>query len=393
MTMIRTFSEGDDRFSVNGGTHELRFLGGNDRLILRGGETTAYLGEGNDFVRVESGLARLFGQAGDDRFEIFASNVRANGGGGNDTFVVAGGSNHVLVGRDGDDRFNITTSTYDLLVTGDEGNDRFYGNWQSIAGSLSGGAGNDSFFDFGNIGGRTVTLYGGPGNDTYRLDPASPPTIVEYAGEGIDTVQIAPGVNYTLGDNIENLVVIGTASGGTAMLGGNGLANRITGGPSRDVIDGGAGDDVLFGLAGDDEIFGGAGNDRITGGAGVDYVHGGEGADVFVYSSASDAPYDPTYSYYDWIVDYDEHDQIDVSGIDANALMPGHQSFTVVEGTGTTPGTLYYSLDSAGWGWITVLGYIDGDDVPDIQILITSYYDDWDYGGNPPVTPDDFIVG
>ncbi|MHA7066931.1 calcium-binding protein, partial [Azospirillum argentinense] len=77
-------------------------------------------------------------------------------------------------------------SNADLLVGG-EGDD-----------TLDGGAGAD-------------TLIGGTGNDVYRVDNAGD-VVVELAGEGADTVYSS--INYTLGDNVEALVLTGAAPNG-----------------------------------------------------------------------------------------------------------------------------------------------------------------------------------
>ena len=69
----------------------------------------------------------------------------------------------------------------------------------------------------------------------YNYAPAGPAiydTIVENPGEGIDTVESA--VSYTLGDNLENLVLTGLADNinGT----GNALNNTITGNDGDNII-------------------------------------------------------------------------------------------------------------------------------------------------------------
>ena len=85
----------------------------------------------------------------------------------------------------------------------------------------------------------------------YNYAPAGPAiydTIVENPGEGIDTVESA--VSYTLGDNLENLVLTGLADNinGT----GNALNNTITGNDGDNIIDGGAGADAMIGKYGSD---------------------------------------------------------------------------------------------------------------------------------------------
>ena len=53
-------------------------------------------------------------------------------------------------------------------------------------------------------------MIGGPGNDTYVVDNAGD-VVTENAGEGTDTVSRARS-SYTLGANVENLTLTGTAT-------------------------------------------------------------------------------------------------------------------------------------------------------------------------------------
>ena len=52
-------------------------------------------------------------------------------------------------------------------------------------------------------------MSGGDGDDTYIVDDAGDP-VTEAAGRGIDTVQ-SSSVSFTLGANVENLTLTGTA--------------------------------------------------------------------------------------------------------------------------------------------------------------------------------------
>src|SRR5581483_3911435 len=84
--------------------------------------------------------------------------------------------------------------------------------------TVTGGAGNDWL----DGGAGTDTLLGGTGDDTYVI--ADSDTITENANEGTDTVRAS--ITWTLGTNLENLVLTGTSAiNGT----GNALANTITG--------------------------------------------------------------------------------------------------------------------------------------------------------------------
>ena len=122
------------------------------------------------------------------------------------------------------------------------GNDTLNGNGDDDI--LFGGSGNDTL----NGGTGNDYLSGGTGNDIYIVDSFGD-VVEESAGEGIDTVQFGlAGGSYTLPDNVEYLVLTGTALNGT----GNTLGNRITGNNEDNELDGDAGNDVMIGGGGDD---------------------------------------------------------------------------------------------------------------------------------------------
>ena len=125
-------------------------------------------------------------------------------------------------------------------------------------------------------------MYKRQGNDTYVVD-ATTDTVTELAGAGVDLVQSS--VAFTLGPNLENLTLTGTAAvAGT----GNSLDNVITGNSANNTITGGAGNDRLVGGGGTDTLVGGAGNDTYVVDSTGDVVteRAGEGVDV-VESSAT----------------------------------------------------------------------------------------------------------
>ena len=107
--------------------------------------------------------------------------------------------------------------------------------------SLKGGGGNDTL-----LGGPGVdTLRGGGGDDAYYV--SSGDTVIERTDDGIDVV--CADVSWTLGRNLENLTLTGTAAINAT---GNGLANVLTGNDGNNWLDGKGGADTLAGGFGDD---------------------------------------------------------------------------------------------------------------------------------------------
>ncbi|APG85660.1 alkaline phosphatase [Sinorhizobium americanum CCGM7] len=110
----------------------------------------------------------------------------------------------------------------------------------------------------GNVldGGRGADqLQGLTGNDTYIVDNSGD-RVSEAASAGTDLVKSS--VSFTLGANVENLLLAGTLGiNGT----GNGLANRLTGNAAANILSGGAGNDTLDGGQGADNLVGGSGSD------------------------------------------------------------------------------------------------------------------------------------
>ncbi|MBM5570901.1 MULTISPECIES: M10 family metallopeptidase [Deefgea] len=138
--------------------------------------------------------------------------------------------------------------------------------------TLVGGLGNDTLL--GSAGDADL-LDGGAGNDRYELASAHNvvnESIVGAAG-GVDVV--IAGFDYALGNNLENLSLIGTAIQGT----GNGLDNQLTGNANNNLLSGGAGNDTLVGDLG---------NDTLDGGVGIDSMSGGAGDDVYIVDNAGD---------------------------------------------------------------------------------------------------------
>ncbi|MCS6627355.1 M10 family metallopeptidase C-terminal domain-containing protein [Roseibacterium beibuensis] len=286
------------------GSDTLIGLGGND--VLWGGSGAANVlqgGTGDDLYVLEAyDSITEFAAEGTDTVDarintyVLANNVENLIFGGTGDFagtgnaannVITGGAGaDVLRGRGGTDTLNgslgIDTADYTLAAAGvvvrldlqratndgDGATDTFTSIENAIGSNfndvmfgdggnnlIQGGNGSDVLLGMGGddilmggSGGVNNQLQGGTGNDWYILDAFD--TCVEFAGEGIDTVEARIGT-YTLGNHIENLLYTGP---GKFVGGGNALNNQITGGALNDILRGGGGDDVIDGGLGNDEL-------------------------------------------------------------------------------------------------------------------------------------------
>ena len=274
---------------------------------------TAYLGEGRS---AQGNVYNALQYRGDPRSLI----ENAYGGAGDDA-ILGNVAHNGLEGGAGDDE--IYGAFGNDIIGGGSGNDLLDGG--TGIDDLGGGAGNDQL----DGGGGDDVMMGGIGNDTYEVDSLSD-FVAEFANEGTDT--ILSTVVHTLGDNFENLTLVGAfATGGT----GNGLANRLTGSTFGNTLVGLGGADVLLGDGGADFLRGGDGGDRLTGGLGADVLMGGRGADVFDFDLASHSSpgLRDLLRAADGAVAFEgagaaAGDRIDVSGVDANQVAAGNQAFS-----------------------------------------------------------------
>jgi Ca2+-binding RTX toxin-like protein len=287
----------DDWLIGSDGNDSLEGLQGNDRLD--GGEGFDYAvytrSDSGVSVDLSSGIAldgaggndsltgiegvvgsafndTMIGDAGDNVFESGGGVDSIDGGDGIDvvTFrnakagVVAnmatlGGSTLVggstIVNVEG-----VEGSAFNDRLTGDAGPNRLLGG--AGLDSLTGGDGDDTL----DGGAGVDVLTGGAGNDLYVIDTASD-GVIEAIGGGDDTVNAS--VSYTLGTNVENIVLIGAANINAT---GNAVANRLFGN---------SGDNVLDGKAGADTMQGGAGNDTyVVDDVGDQTAESGEGGGI-----------------------------------------------------------------------------------------------------------------
>jgi Ca2+-binding RTX toxin-like protein len=130
----------------------------------------------------------------------------------------------------------------------------FNSGWSKLIGKRLLSTNGDDYIAGSNsddyIDGRTGkdTMVGGLGDDIYSVDNIND-VVIEIANEGTDLVLAS--INYTLGEDVESLTLIGTnAINGT----GNKMNNVITGNSRSNMIDGGAGNDTMIGGLGSDRF-------------------------------------------------------------------------------------------------------------------------------------------
>jgi Ca2+-binding RTX toxin-like protein len=360
----------DNILTGNSAANVLTGGAGNDTYIVGSGDTVVEnLNEGTDTVQSSVSFAlganlenlTLTGTSsingtGNELSNILTGNSGANtlnGGLGADTMIGGAGNDTYIVDNTGDiitenlsegtdtaqssitytlgaNLENLTlTGTSAINGTGNELNNTITGN--SASNILTGGLGNDTL----NGGAGADTLIGGLGNDTYVVDDVGD-IVTEALNEGTDIVQSY--IAYTLGANVENLTLMGTAAiNGTGnslnnVLTGNSAPNTLAGGLGNDTYVVGDGDTVIENLnEGTDTIqasmtyslpsnvenltltgtsaingtgnelnntitgnsasnilTGGLGNDTLKGGAGADTLIGGLGNDTYIIDNIGD---------------------------------------------------------------------------------------------------------
>ena len=253
----------NDLLSGNESDNRIDGMNGNDSIFAGGGIDTVNGGAGNDFIAGNGGDDVLDGGTGFDTVdyssstgavavELWRNIARAEGTGstgGIDTlqnFEAVSGSafNDLLVGNE-----------LANLLQGAGGDDQLYGG--GGADTLQGGANNDLL-----AGGQgNDVIDGGAGTDTADYSAATAAVTAEiWRGTAANDGQ---GGNDTL-LGIENLVT----GNFNDLLGGNEVAN------------------LLSGLAGNDSIFAGGGNDTLIGGIGNDLLFGNAGQDSFRFDGA-----------------------------------------------------------------------------------------------------------
>ena len=397
---------GDDHVYGKGGADTLYGGEGDDQLYGGDAGDTLYGDAGKDFLDGGVGADSMYGGAGDDDYWVDDKNdlvieyggdwiwSAINGlhdsvhsfidyklpdyvenlylfedggainGTGNDLANIIGGNSfsNTLTGNGGDD----TLSGYgdnDTLDGGD-GNDSLYGDDGND--TMYGGADDDSL----NPSFGADIMYGGAGNDYFYVFEAGQ-QVIEYLGEGFDSVQSEVDFTIQEGNEIEQLHVVGDGLTGT----GNGLVNWIQSVGNNNILDGGGGADHLFGN-GTDTLYGGDGDDSfyVYGGSDVIIEYDGQGTD-WVYSTVSHSLEDNVENLTLWANPDETYafgnilDNFIIGNSTANTLDGGAGDDTLVGGGGND----YYLIDSAGdvvvagneldWVKVSFSGYTLADSV------------------------------
>jgi Ca2+-binding RTX toxin-like protein len=333
--------------AIQGNSHD-------NTLNGRDGDDTLYGNGGNDWLIGGAGRDAMWGGSGDDYFDVDnpGDSVVEYAGEGRDTVISS--TTYTLSANV--ENLNLVDAGRAIDGTGNALNNYIHGN--SYHNVLRGEDGDDDLD--GSLG--SDTMYGGRGQDTFHVDQTGD-VVIEYANQGVD--RVIATIDYTLGANVENLSLL--SSGGAIDGTGNSLHNDISGNAYSNILSGRDGWDWLHGYGGNDALWGDAGDDSLDGGAGADMLYGGTGRDLFIFASAADTTDGVLH---DHIIDFSsaEGDRIDLSGIDANSLDAGNQTFAYLDSAffGGRAGQLCYV-----GGFLQ--GDTNGDRVADFMIEVNAF--------------------
>jgi Ca2+-binding RTX toxin-like protein len=299
----------DGRINRMAGVEKLRFAGDSSEFDLTPTaflkDVPHYLGttyivdtEGDGEVKGTKGDDVIEGLDGDDaKLEGLAGNDVIDGGDGADTMIGGVGNDTYVLDDIGDvvtealnqgiDRVKTALAVMSLADKANvdqleyTGAGNFTGTGNALANLLKGGLGNDTL----DGGAGVDRMEGGAGDDTYVVTAGD--VVFEGASAVLDhggTDTVMASITYTLGTNLDNLVLTGSANvNGT----GNAKANTLTGNDGNNALSGADGADTLNGGAGNDNLNGGNHNDVLVASAGNDTFTGGAGTDTLDLSAIS----------------------------------------------------------------------------------------------------------
>jgi Ca2+-binding RTX toxin-like protein len=298
---------------ILGGTGNINATGNSSNNAISGnsGNNSLFGGAGNDSLTGGAGDDSLAGDAGDDLLRDNLGDDILIGGDGDDN-LYAGQGNDILQGGNGNDLYYLSYESTDLTndaisgetasggtdtayaifsvdaladnvenlilggseninATGNSSNNAIYGNTGNN--SLAGGAGDDLLRD--NLG--ADTLIGGEGDDNL------------YAGQGNDILQGGNGndlyyLSYESTDLTNDAISGETADGGTdtayAIFSVDALADNV-----ENLILAGTANLYAIGNSANNAIYGNTGNNFLVGGAGDDSLSGGDGNDTYLFNT------------------------------------------------------------------------------------------------------------
>jgi serralysin len=352
---------GDDVYIVDNLADKVNELAGEGHDLVKTSVSHALSANVEDALALGAAAVNLTGNDLDNTLTGNAAANILNGGRGADILIGGAGNDVYVVDNDGD----VVQETSSLLSEIDTvqssisytlganlerltltGSADLNGTGNALNNLLTGNTGNNLL----NGGLGADTMIGGAGNDTYVVDNLK--DVVRETStlaSEIDTVQSS--ISYTLGANLENLTLTGSADlNGT----GNALNNALTGNDGNNLLNGGAGNDLLLG---------GAGNDTLIGGLGADTLIGGAGADRFVFNALNELGKG---GLRDIIIDFNslDGDQLDFSKFDANLLKAGVNKFSFIDSNDFTAAGQLRFVDHV------LYGNVNGDLGADFEIQL-----------------------
>jgi Ca2+-binding RTX toxin-like protein len=268
---------------------------------------------------------------------------------------IAGGEGaDVLHGGDGDDTLSSDRSVgfdgnadVDTIVAGG-GNDMIFAGYGDI---VEGGEGFDTL-NLSYVGASHAIT--GDTSVLFRGLPLSPGGGVVRDIERFDAIALT---------NFNDVMVIGDQRDPATAFGYDG-DDHLIGQEHRVTLHGGYGNDLLVGSTVDDLIYGDHGDDTLIGGPGADELWGGAGNDRFLYTHIGAT---------DTIGDFvTGTDQIDLTGIDADAFAGGNQAFSFI-GNASFSGRAgeLRVYDGGSSGYVAALD-VNGDRTADLMINLGS---------------------